>query len=446
MNDISNWGNYPRIKAVLHEFSTLEELKLLLREKDSLIARGNGRCYGDSSLAENMVSTRRFNRILSLDSEKGRISCESGVLFSDLLKATIPRGWFPPVTPGTKYVTVGGAIASDVHGKNHHQEGSFSGFLDEIVLLTSDLNVLRCSRAENPLVFEMTCGGMGLTGIILEATFRLKPIESAFIRQETVRATDLDHAMSLFESRSEWTYSVCWMDGMSSGAGLGRGRFVCGEHATREEVLAGGHRIAAELLAVPERKMLLVPFNLPKGVLNSAGVRMFNRIYYHRSPRTAKQSLVSYEPFFYPLDGVRNWNRIYGRNGFLQYQFVLPAGESRGGLIAILERIQQSRILPFLAVLKLFGEPAGGITFPMKGYTLALDFPARKNVFRLLDELDALVLEFGGRIYLTKDARMRSDTFSRSYAGAARFCEVIRKTEQRVRFESIQSKRIGLTQ
>lgn len=445
MSEISNWGRYPRIQAKINEFADLGELMGFLEESKTVIARGNGRCYGDSSLAKNIVSTRKFNKILAFDSDAGRVSCQSGVLFSDLLSLAVPEGWFPGVTPGTKHITVGGAIASDVHGKNHHCEGSFSSFLDEIVVLTGDLEIVKCSRNENPLLFEMTCGGMGLTGIILEATFRLKRIQSSFIRQQTLRVRDLDHAMSLFASRNSRTYSVCWIDGFAKRSSTGCGVFLSGEHATADEVAACHAAEPQDFLAVPRRKAISIPFDVPIGVLNPLVVRVFNRFYYWNAPRTEKSELVDYETFFYPLDRIRHWNRIYGKRGFLQYQFVLPEEKSREGLLVILEHIRRHRVRPFLAVLKLFGEPSGGISFPLKGYTLALDFPARKKVFQLLDALDELVLDFGGRIYLTKDARMQSAAFMKGYQNGRRFVDILRRSGNRLRFQSIQSKRIGLT-
>ncbi len=435
---VSNWGNYPVVDAVIHHPSSLEAMKNVITSSESIIARGLGRCYGDSSLNSTIVSTLKMNRLISFDNSTGIVSCEAGISFSELLDAFVPRGWFLPVTPGTKYITVGGAIASDIHGKNHHTSGSFSRHLLSMKIMLGDGSVVDCSRTENEDLFWATCGGMGLTGVILEAVFTLLRIETAYIRQRIIRSKNIHEAFELFEQHKNWTYSVAWIDCLAKGKELGRSALILGEHARSHEI-GFNYR---DPLSVETSFIIPVPVHLPNFVLNKFTVKVFNELRY--TTYRNQESFVEYEPFFYPLDMLDHWNRIYGKRGFSQYQFVIPKDSSHIALPKILQRISESGEGSFLAVLKLFGKQEGLLSFPMEGYTLALDFAISNNTIALFADLDRMVSEYGGRIYLTKDAHMSSTMFEEGYRKKSQFQSVKRKYDTADKFQSLQSKRIGL--
>ncbi|MBK5285575.1 MAG: FAD-binding oxidoreductase, partial [Bacteroidia bacterium] len=355
------------------------------------------------------------------------------------LSNIIPKGWFIPVSPGTKFITVGGAIAADIHGKNHHLEGTLSKHLLWLELLIHDGTIVRCSENENTALFRLTCGGMGLTGIILSASFRLKKIESDKIRYEKITASNLNDVMRLFEDSSAWTYSVAWIDCLAKGRSKGRSILMRGEHATTNEA---GKYFRKKM----KKQKFSFPFYLPAFALNHFTAKAFNEFYYRVSSIPKQNQISSFDFFFYPLDSILNWNRIYGKRGFTQYQFVLPMKSSYDGLNEILTFISGSGMGSFLAVLKLFGEENKNIlSFPMKGYTLALDFPVTKKLFPLLNELDSIVADFGGRIYLAKDMRVRMEMLKRMYPRFEIFSEGIKKYNPDFRFRSLQSDRAGFT-
>lgn len=433
---ITNWNNYPVVEA--KEISFDFQKDLVSKMPHSSIPHGNGRCYGDASLYSDVVNTLRFDKVLAFDEHLGIITCQSGVLLSDLLQIIVPRGWFLPVTPGTKFITVGGAVASDVHGKNHHVDGAFSNQIVSMSVLTGTGETLICSKELYPDLFWATCGGMGLTGIILNVTFHLKRIQSAFIRQKQIKAANLDEVMHLFDQNTESTYSVAWIDCLKSGKGFGRSILMLGEHADTDETPVDNK------LQAKEKALLTVPFHFPSFVLNGYSVKVFNALFYAKNYKREINNVVHYDGFFYPLDSILEWNKIYGKNGFVQYQFVLPFDVSKEGLKNILTRISKMGMGSFLAVLKLFGEQDDLISFPMKGYTLALDFPIKKGLFEFLDELDNVVADYGGRIYLSKDARMKKEIFWRTYPHAKDFQAILKKYDPENRFVSHLSQRLML--
>ena len=412
---VTNWGNFPVIEANVTESSKISEIQTFVGQQQSLIARGNGRCYGDSSLSKNIFSTLKLNKFLAFDAGSNTLECESGVLLSDILDVIVPRGIFLPVTPGTKFVTVGGAIAADVHGKNHHSEGSFADHIIFLDLLKADGSVIRCSPDENANIFWQTCGGMGLTGIILRSKFKLKQIETSYIRQISHKADDIEKVMRLFEGSGNNTYSVAWLDCFAGKRHLGRSILRLGEHSSFDELPA---RLKKDPLRLTPKGGLNLPFFFPAFSVNYLSVKALNLLYYHKQWGETVENFEHFDSFFYPLDGINHWNRIYGRRGFVQYQFVLPKETSYDGLVKILDKIQLSGQGSPLAVLKLFGKqnPNAVMSFPIEGYTLALDFKVNPAVFRLLDELDEIVLAHEGRLYLAKDSRMSSDVFHRSYS------------------------------
>jgi decaprenylphospho-beta-D-ribofuranose 2-oxidase len=433
VREICGWGRYPRIRADVSHFDNLETLRNCLNDGRDIIPYGLGRSYGDSALSYKVIGTRRFNAILAFDSKTGMLTCESGVTLAELIEVFMPRGWFLPVVPGTKFITIGGAIASDVHGKNHHQKGCFSQHVFDLQLMLADGLVMRCSPRENQELFRATCGGMGLTGVILTATFQLQAVPSGQVRQIIVPTRNIEDAVEAFEARGSWDYSVAWIDCLAGGENLGRSLLMLGEHAHDGR------------LRLPPGRQLTLPCNLPGFLLNKHTVSLFNHVYYRVNSSRTLETLVPIERFFFPLDAVRQWNLLYGGRGFTQYQLVLPKEASLSGLKEILKRIAGSGMGSFLAVLKLLGpENVNHLSFPLHGYTLALDFKIEKRLFALLDELDRIVLEHGGRLYLTKDARMNVNMFRYGYPRWEQFHKLRKELGLDNKFASLQSKRLEI--
>src|SRR5882757_709740 len=439
--NIANWGNYPVMESDEKQFSFTDEIKQVVTGRNKLIARGNGRCYGDASLAETTLNTLKYDKVLSFDTEKGIFECQSGMLLSDILTVVVPKGWFLPVTPGTKFITVGGAVGSDIHGKNHHVDGSFSNHIVDMDIMLATGEVVTCSPTLRTDLFEATYGGMGLTGIITRVKFGLKKIETSYIRQKQVKADNLEHLIRLFDEYKDYTYSVAWIDCLKKGAHFGRSILILGEHAEIKDLNAQQQK---DPLQLPKKKEITFPFTLPSWVLNKLTVKAFNFLYYGKNFKKEINNTVSYEPFFYPLDAILHWNRGYGKKGFIQYQFVLPL-EAKQGLIEILQRISDKGMGSFLAVLKVFGKQDSLISFPMEGYTLALDIPVRKGLFETLDELDKIVLQYGGRLYMSKDARMKPEVLQAGYKHLPRFLSILKKYNPDGKFRSVQSDRLFLT-
>ena len=429
------WGNYPKLNSDV--FSP--PFYSVSIPDECFIPQGNLRSYGDCALAPSAVSMLNHNKIISLDLEKGLINCQAGCLFSDILDLILPKGYFLPVTPGTKYITVGGAIASDVHGKNHHIDGSFSAHIHSFCLLLPDGTEKTCSKEEHSELFWLTCGGMGLTGIILSAKFYLRNVQSSFISQTSIKASSLKNVMELFETHADQRYSVAWIDCLSKGKNLGRSVFMVGDHSPVSDLSVKQQK---QPFLVKE-KQLKVPFYFPKRSLNTFSVKAFNFAYYYKQLKRQVESVVDYNTFFYPLDSILEWNKIYGKPGFVQYQCVIPYEKSYEGMKALLTHISDRGMGSFLAVLKLFGEQNTLMGFPMKGYTLALDFPITKALFPFLDELDKIVLKYGGRLYLTKDARMSKTMFLESYPNAKTFFSLLEHYVPGKKVQSLQSKRLG---
>jgi FAD/FMN-containing dehydrogenase len=436
---ISNWGGYPVVES---EIIKMNHPGTFSGKRGDTIARGLGRSYGDSSLAETIVDVTGIDRFLAFDDKTGVLRCEAGVSFATILEFFVPKGWFLPVTPGTKFITVGGAIASDVHGKNHHKEVCFGNWVSEMKILLASGETVLCSPTEKSDLFYATIGGMGLTGIILEAEFALKKIETSFIKQEALPAENLDTVMRLFDESKEFTYSVAWIDCLAKGKNLGKSILFRGEHANLIDIK--DTPFANTPLFYHNKGMLGVPFNFPSGSLNSLTIKLFNGFYYMMN-KMKGSGITHLDPFFYPLDAIANWNRIYGKKGFLQYQFVLPLSNSRDGMREVLQAIAVEGRGSFLAVLKLFGKQESMISFPQEGYTLALDFPIMPGLLKFLTKLDEIVLKHGGRFYFTKDSRLDPDTFKKGYPRLAEFLEIKKKYDPDGVFSSRQSKRLELT-
>ena len=401
---VTNWGNFPVVEKEMRSEDSFIKIKQFLQNHNEVIARGNGRCYGDASLGESIFSTKKLNKFISFDRLNGVIECESGVLLSEVLEVVVPQGYFLMVTPGTKFISIGGAIASDVHGKGIH---CFSECLLSFRLMIENGDVLTCSRDENKEKFWATIGGMGLTGIILSAKFKLKNIDSAYIRQESIKAENLDEIFHLFEESKDWTYNVAWIDCLQKGKNIGRSVLQRGDFAMQSEL---PNKVKEKPLILKSKKLPKVPFYFPGFVLNNLTVKIFNYLIYNKQRAKVVKDIIPYETFFYPLDIIEDWNKIYGKSGFIQYQMVIPKEKGKEGMRKILETIANSGNGSFLAVLKYIGknDPLAYNSFPFEGYTLALDFKVNSKLKALVVQLDNIVEEFGGRIYLAKDSMSKS--------------------------------------
>ncbi|MBE7185222.1 MAG: FAD-binding oxidoreductase [Methylobacterium mesophilicum] len=396
----------PALRATL-----LEEAELAFREhraaSGSLLAYGNGRSYGDScqSAEGTVIDMREHGALLSFDSETGLVEADAGILLSELIAHATPRGWFPPVVPGTQFVTLGGAIANDIHGKNHHRRGTFGAHVEELALLRSDGETRRCSRTENAELFGATIGGMGLTGIILSARLRLIRVPAPDIAETATPFSHLDDYLDRAEDADAANeYAVAWVDQLATGRARGRGLLLTGNHAER---VAGGR--------LP--RQLAVPFQPPLTLLNRPALRAFNFAYRTGRGRSGQRT-VPYRSFFFPLDAVRDWNRLYGPRGLFQHQSVIPFEAARQALPELLDATHKAGQGSFLTVLKRFGaqRSPGLLSFPLPGYTLTLDFPNRgEPTRRLLDRLDRIAVAAGGAVNPYKDARMSADTFAASF-------------------------------
>lgn len=411
MTKYESWGKYPQCDPAMVEpvYWRNETLNLDQYERP-VLPYGLGRSYGDSCLNEDgvLLDTRGLNRFIAFDRENGLLRCEAGVTLADILELIVPNGWFLPVSPGTKHVTIGGAIANDIHGKNHHVAGTFGCHVTKFELERSNGERLICSPTENEDMFRATIGGLGLTGLILWAEFTLKSIDTAMIDLERVRFSSLDEFFHISEESAEaYEYSVAWIDCLAQNENLGRGVFMRGNHVEGDYALKTNGS-----------SMLGVPFEFPSFALNQFTMKAFNTAYYHSQVRKHVNKIVHYEPFFYPLDAVEAWNRIYGKRGFFQYQCVVPVEDGGDAIREIIERISESGQASFLDVLKVFGDvPSPGmLSFPRPGVTLALDFPNEgEKTLHLFDELDALVRAAGGVVYPAKDARMSAESFQAFY-------------------------------
>lgn len=414
---VAGWANYPKLDAEVFEPLDRVGAQNLVFDTARILARGNGKSYGDAALAPKLLSTLNLNRILSFDAEKGLVECESGVLLSDLLKIIVPGGWFFQVTPGIKDITIGGAIASDVHGKNHPAAGCFSNFLISFELLNASGDILTCSREENTRLFWETCGGMGWTGVILSAKFSLLKLSSTQMMQKTVRAQNLESIFEAFEANRNSPYAAGWVD--------------CTDEHWRGAVFFASHVEArgSEPLVFEEAAKKNVPYYAPSWFLNPLSIRAHN-YFYHRKNKDGER-IVTLDHYFYPLDAFQNWNRFYGRRGFVQYQFCLPQKVAFEGMKTVLETIRRNKEVPFLTVLKRHGaRPAEAIhSFPIEGYSLALDFPRTRGIFDLVKKLDELVWGYGGKIYLTKDScsAPKMGRVNPAEFGEEKFCSLLKE-------------------
>lgn len=409
-----------------------------------VVARGLGRGYGDcaQNAGGTVIESTRMSGLVDLDLRRGVVTALAGTSLDQLMRWLVPLGWFVPVTPGTRQVTVGGAVASDIHGKNHHVAGTFTRHVRSLRLVDGMGELRELSREQDPDAFRATAGGMGLTGTVVDATFDLVPITSSLLSVDTDRAADLDEVMALMSGGDDaYPYSVAWIDLLAGGRALGRSILERGRFATREEVEAAG---VTDPLRFAPRQLPSPPDLFPSGLLNPLTTRMFNEVWFRKAPVRRRDELRTIESFFHPLDMVADWNRIYGPRGFLQWQFVVP--EEEGELVHhVVERLSATRTSSFLAVLKRFG-PAdpGHLSFPRPGWTLALDIPVVPGLERLLDELDERVVEAGGRVYLAKDSRVRPELVPVMYPELDQWRAVRDRLDPDRRIRSDLARRLGL--
>ncbi len=428
-----SWGMYPRVTNIVFKYDKETTLKKIINDNSELIPYGNGRSYGDSALSTNIINVKPHDYFIDFNEESGLLQVQAGVLLSNILESYVPRGWFLKVTPGTKLITVGGAIASDIHGKNHHVEGCFSECVEEFNIMLADSKVVTCSKETTPELFKATCGGMGLTGIILDAKIYLKKINSQYIDQTTIKTKNLKETFEAFEEYQNKPYSVAWIDCLAKGTEIGKCLLMVGDFRDDGK------------LDYKLKSQKSIPFNFPSFALNNLSVRAFNWLYYGKSKDGVSKQRVDIDTFFYPLDAIGHWNRIYGKNGFTQYQFILPKETSYEGLEEILTAISDSGKGSFLAVLKLYGKANDNyLSFPIEGYSLALDFKIEKGLFELLDKLDEIVVKYQGRIYLTKDVRVSKEIFEKGYSQIETFRQYRKENKMDTKFQSLQSQRVGI--
>jgi decaprenylphospho-beta-D-ribofuranose 2-oxidase len=452
---LTGWGRIAPTEADLAAPATGEEAAALLSNGAAagggVIPRGLGRSYNNAAQSAGglVVSTGRLNKIISLDPAAGIVVAEAGVSLEQLMVAGLPHGWFVPVSPGTRQVTVGGAIAADVHGKNHHVAGSFASHVISFDILFPAAG--QAGQAEphtvtpqaDPEIFWATAGGMGLTGFITRATIQLKRVESSLVAVDTVKTKDIDETMAvLAEHDSKYGYTVAWSDDLARGGSLGRSIITSGDFATLADLSDSQRR---DPFAFNPRARLAAPPAFPPGLMNRYSIRLANAAWYAKAPKHRAHELQTISQFFHPLDGIRDWNRVYGPGGFRQYQYVMPFG-AEAAVRKSFEMVSAHRAPSFITVLKRFGKADPGLlSFPTAGWTLALDFPARTpGLGPLLDQLDQLVVEHGGRVYLAKDSRVSAATLEQMYPGLPEFRKVRAEIDPHGVLGSDLSRRLGL--
>ena len=441
---VSGWGRTSPVFCRVHEVTAADVSPVVVGAgARGVLARGLGRSYGDAAQNAGGDLIRLTGDRIVLDPASGVVTVDAGVSLDHLLRQVVPAGWFVPVTPGTRFVTVGGAIAADVHGKNHHTDGSFGAWVESLRLLVASGEVLEVSPTQNPDVFWATVGGMGLTGVILDARVRLIPVESSKVVVSTRRFDDLDSLMaSMIERDHLFRYSVAWVDATVSGRRLGRGVVTWGEHATVDQL--SGRAVADPFAYAPAQRVGVPSLVGSVGVVKRWNAAAFSEAWFRKAPRSRDNEVQSIPAFFHPLDGVADWNRVYGKRGFVQYQFAVP-DSAADTVRQVLGRVVASRPADFLNVLKRFGpQGAGMLSFPMPGWTLTVDLPVTDGLGRLLHELDELVLSAGGRLYLAKDAHTTPAMITAGYPRLNEWRGVRDRIDPNRVFHSDLDRRLGL--
>lgn len=448
---LAGWGRYPTSRAAIarpeRRLELIDAFHQLQGTTTRVIARGAGMAYGDAALNGDgrIVSMACLNRFFAFDRERGQISCEAGVTLGELLDVCVPAGWAPVVTPGTAKATVAGCLACDVHGKNHHVVGSFSQHVVCATILTGNGEVVTCGPDRQADLFWATAGGMGLTGIILDVTLRLQRIETAWVLTQNIMTRDLEETFRRMEDTATAPHSVAWLDGIRRGAQFGRAVIMLGVHAALTDLPI--ERRAAPLVLRPQPARSL-PFGLPLGVLGRPLALVFNEMVYRRFGMTGpKPTLVDMRQYFYPLDALKNWNRLYGQRGFLEYQVVLPPARAFDSVRQMLELLDRARGVSFFTSVKRLGESSDGyISFPMPGYAFSFDVAAgAEGVMTLLDRCDEITAAAGGRVYLAKDARLKAKVFATMYPRHEEWLAIVRRHDPDGLFASDMSRRLEIT-
>ncbi|HXD34514.1 MAG TPA: FAD-binding oxidoreductase [Pyrinomonadaceae bacterium] len=441
--ELSGWGRYPKRVCTVVSPDTVSGA--VPPSTGSMIPRGQGRSYGDAALLDDglVMLTEQLTELDSFDESTGIIKAQAGTTLAQLIDKFLPRGWFPAIVPGTKFVSLGGCVAADIHGKNHHRDGAFGAHVNELEIVLADRARVSCSPQKNADLFWATVGGMGLTGIITEVSFKLVPVQSSYLAVEHHQTKDLDASFKvLLDAAWDDHYTVAWIDCLAKGGELGRSVLMRGHHAAPEELTK---KLQANPYSKPHRQRNL-GFDFPSWTLNSLSMKAFNELYYRLQGRKQAGFIADYESFFFPLDRIGNWNRIYGKRGFVQYQCVIPLKEAYEGMRALLEALAAARRSSFLSVLKRFGaEGKGLLSFPFEGYTLTLDLPVSDpELFPFLDRLDEIVLRHGGRVYLAKDARLSAASFRAMYPRYPEWLKIKKRIDPEGCFDSDLARRLEI--
>lgn len=433
---ISGWGGYPLINSkIFYPENISDILKEISASDTSYIARGNGRAYGEAAINKDLtISMLKFNKIIEFNQSTGELIAESGVLLADVIKKFLKNGWFPFSCAGTKFITLGGAIAADIHGKNHHHEGSFGNYINWLEVIDKNGEILRCSKNDNDEIFNWTIGGMGLTGIITKCSINLRKVESGWINKKNIVNENLKQTLDSFEENISATYSVAWLDCLSSGNKLGRSILTLGEHCKKKDVHV------KTTFPKARNYLMKLPLYFPSFILNNMTVKLFNKLYFLINSKKTTNEIVGWDSYFFPLDSIYDWNKMYGREGFFQLQFLIPEKLSFEAISKILKIMQSESSGSFLAVLKKFGFGNGHFSFPDKGYTLALDFKITDKNIQASRKLIAVVIDYDGKFYLAKDSILESSEFLESQHNEVKKFKKIRNS----RVSSELSKRLNI--
>jgi len=428
---IRSWAKEFSGEYFIYEPKTVQDVKKILQDKKNIIPSGRLRSYGDSAVNINTINSKNFNKIIFFDERIGVLRAQSGVTIENLLNFLIPKGWFLKVTPGTKYATLGGCIASDVHGKEHHKEGCFSESVKSLKIITNKNKSFILTKNKFSELFKATCGGMGLTGFIVEATIQCKKIKSSNIQFKKKLNKSLKEVFLCFENFKKFTYSVAWIDTIKKDEEF-NSIFTMGEFFNDQK------------FSLRKKPKISIFFNFK--IINYLTIILFNRLYFFWNQLNTKSGFIDYDSFFYPLDKIKNWSKLYGNKGFVQYQFIVPKFLSKPAILEVLNYMNEKKFYSSLAVLKLHGaQNQNYLSFPMSGYSLAMDFPINKKTFYHLKELDKIIIKYQGKIYLTKDSRMESILFNKTYP---QYKEIL-KTKKKYNifnFSSKQSERLGINE
>lgn len=438
---ISGWGNYPKIETKLKKLTDINQYDAILNLEESNIVRGLGRSYGDQAVNANGYTLKnQMSRILEFDPNTGILKAESGISIAEIIEVFLNQGWFPPIVPGTKFITLGGAIANDIHGKAHHVDGTFVNCISEFSMITPEKGRIICSRSENEEIFYASFGGLGLLGWIDTVTIQLKKVETSFFKTKAVKVKNLKEMIDAFkEYDKNYRYSVAWFDPMSKAENLGRGVLSLGNIAKLNDLES---RFIKNPLKLHNKKKIDLPFFLPNFALNKFSGQILNKVIEYSQANAPE--FTHYDKFFFPLDAIGQWNKGYGTRGFIQYQFVIPLGDEYKILKEAMTLISSSGCTPFLNVLKKMGKGSKYLSFPMEGFTLAIDFPISGKLPQLIKKLDVLVLSAGGRIYLGKDAFLSESVFKNMYPDWEDWQKLKYQLDPAGKIQNETSKRLGL--